>query len=108
MLSDDVLVLVQLNPPGIELCRVSNMKKEAEGDGGGPRMDKLCTLLLPPLLQPRDGTSSTAHIISVDCVGDHPGHQGFSRGPWPEYHHAPLGAANHSASRQRIASSASR
>jgi hypothetical protein len=38
MISDDVLVLVQLYPPGIELCRVLNTEKEAEerdgGDGG--------------------------------------------------------------------------
>jgi hypothetical protein len=42
MISEDVFALVQLNPPGIELSRISNMKV----DGSGPRMNKLCTLLL--------------------------------------------------------------
>jgi hypothetical protein len=127
MISDDVLAIVQLNPPGIELCRISNMGKEVEDEAGGeaggaggagaggpgggdrdgggatkekgrgcsgrsngrPRMDKLCTLLLPPLRQGRDGTGARA--IWTFCVGEHPGHQTFSRGPWPEYRGAPLG-----------------
>ena len=59
------------------------------GRNGRPRMDKLCTLLLPPLRKERDGTG--AHVIWTFCVGEHPGHQTFSRGPWPEYRHAPLG-----------------
>jgi hypothetical protein len=106
MISDDVLALVQLDPPGIELCRVSNMKTKAEGGGGDrdggatsdrgsrsdePRMDKLCTLLLPPLRQRRDGTGTRARLIWSFCAGEHPGHQLFSCGPWPEYRHAPLG-----------------
>jgi len=54
-----------------------------------PRMDKLCTLLLPPLRKERDGTG--ARVIWSFCSGEHPGHQTFSRGPWPEYRRAPLG-----------------
>ena len=127
MLSKDVLALVQLDPPGIELCRISNMEKEVEdeaggGEGGGkegsgtggdygggatkdnsrgrsdrsdgrPRMDKLCTLLLPPLREERDGTGARtrARVIWAFCVAEHPEHQTFSRGPWPEYRRAPLG-----------------
>src|SRR6266403_362021 len=117
MISKDVLALVQLDPPGIELCRISNMQEDeaaAEEDGAGgdndsgatndnnrgrskssdgrPRMDKLCTLLLPPLRQQRDGTGTrSAHIIWTFCVGEHPGHQTFSRGPWPEYRLASQG-----------------
>jgi len=45
-------------------------------------MDKLCTLLLPSL---QDG----ARVDWAVCVGEHPGHQAFSRGPWPEYRRAP-------------------
>jgi hypothetical protein len=126
MISKDVLALVQLDPPGIELCRISNMGKEVEedeatgeeeGEGSGgtsgdfdrgaatnendrgrsgrsdgrrPRMDKLCTLLLPPLRQGRDGIGG-ARVIWTFIVGEHPGHQTFSRGPWPEYRHARLG-----------------
>lgn len=78
MISEDVFALVQLDPPGIELCRISNMK----GASSGPRMDKLCTLLLPPL---QDGACPDWAV----CVGEHPGHQPFSRGPWPEYRRAP-------------------
>jgi hypothetical protein len=80
MISEDILALVQLNPPGIEMCRVSNMKEDLSGNG--PHMNKLCTLLLPPL---QDG----AHTDWAVCMGQHPGNQKFSRGPWPEYRHAP-------------------
>jgi len=45
-------------------------------------MDKLCTLLLAPL---QDGARADWAV----CVGEHPGHQAFSRGPWPEYRRAP-------------------
>jgi hypothetical protein len=118
MISKDVLALVQLDPPGIELCRISNMGKEVEDEAAGeegsgtsgdrdsgatndnsrgrsgrsdgrPRMDKLCTLLLPPLRKERGGTG--ARVNWAFCVGEHPGHQTFSRGPWPEYRRAPLG-----------------
>jgi hypothetical protein len=53
-------------------------------------MDKLCTLLLPPLRQRRD-TGARARMTWASCSGEHPGHQMFSQGAWPEYHHAPLG-----------------
>jgi len=137
MISKDVLALVQLDPPGIELCRISNMGKEVEDEatgeeGGGeegsgtsgdrgatndnsrgrsgrsdgrPRMDKLCTLLLPPLRQERDGTGgrdrdharvhARARVIWSFCIGEHPGHQTFSRGPWPEYRRAPMLGRRH-------------
>ena len=84
MISEDVFALVQLDPPGIELCRISNMTIMMTGgsDGSQPHMDKLCTLLLPPL---QDGARPDWAV----CVGEHPGHQPFSRGPWPEYRRAP-------------------
>jgi len=80
MISEDVFALVQLDPPAIELSRISNM----DGSDGcsGPRMDKLCTLLLPPL---QDGARPEWAV----CVGEHPGHQPFSCGPWPAYRRAP-------------------
>jgi hypothetical protein len=117
MISKDVLALVQLDPPGIELCRVSNMKREAEdghgGDGGatntrgspndGPRMDKLCTLLLPPLqygnhrtvLAPAFGHSAlgTFRVIKYSPAG---------RGQSIAMHH--WGATKCSAGRQKTAS----
>ena len=126
MISKDVLALVQLDPPGIELSRISNMGKEVEeeargeegsgtsgdrdsgatndnnsrgrsgrSDGRRPRVDKLCTLLLPPLRQERDGTGDRARVNWSFCVGEHPGHQTFSRGPWPEYRRAPLLGRRH-------------
>src|SRR5580693_1382305 len=86
MVSEDVFALVQLNPPGIELSRISNMKDDggsiSGSDGWCPRMDKLCTLLLPPR---QDGARPDWAV----CVGEHPGHQLFSRGPWPAYRRAP-------------------
>jgi hypothetical protein len=76
-----------IDQPGIELCRVLNMEKEAEerdgGDGGatndrgspndGPRMDELYMLLLSALRQPRDGVG---HHISTRVLGIH--HRGVS------------------------------
>lgn len=35
MISKDVLALVQLEPLGIELCRISNMGKEVEDEAAG-------------------------------------------------------------------------
>ena len=64
--------------------------RSSRSDGRRPRMDKLCTLLLPPLRQGRDGIGG-ARVIWTFIVGEHPGHQTFSRGPWPEYRHARLG-----------------
>ncbi|KAF8502729.1 hypothetical protein F5888DRAFT_1800270 [Russula emetica] len=100
MISTDILALIQLDPPGIELCRVSNMRNEGEegatnsshhsSQNDGPRMDRLCTLLFSPLRQ-RDGTGAGATASTAFCVGEHSGHQTFSCEPWPEYHHAPLG-----------------
>ena len=100
MISNDVFVLVQFDPPGIELCRVSNMQNEGEEGGlnshGGQsdelRMDKSCTLLLPPLQQRQDGMGPQyARMIfaTVSGVEEYPGYQG---GPWPEHpsHHEPL------------------
>jgi hypothetical protein len=78
MISEDVFALVQLDPRlGIELCRISNVRGTTP-----PRMDKLCTLLLPQL---RDGARADWAV----CVGEHPGHQAFSRGPWPTYRRTP-------------------
>ena len=118
MISKDILVQVQVDPPGIELCRISNMQKEAEegegGEGSGgssggdddggatndrgsrnngpPRMDKLCTLLLPPLRKRDDVPLGRSACINwASCVGQHPGHHTFSRGPWPEYRSTPQG-----------------
>src|SRR5713226_898189 len=95
MISDDVLALVQLDPPGIELCRISNMQNEGATNSrchssreDGPHMDRLCTLLLPPLRQEPDGTSAT--ITRAFCFGGQSGHEAFSE-PWPECHRAPSG-----------------
>src|SRR5258708_5441509 len=95
MISDDVLALLQVDPPGIELCRISNMQNEGATNScyhsnrkDGPRMDRLCTLLLPPPWQEPDGTS--AIISRVFCIGGQSGHQTFSE-PRPECHRAPLG-----------------
>ena len=65
-------------------------RSSGRSDGRRPRMDKLCTLLLPPLRQARDGING-ARVIWTFIVGEHPGHQTFSRGPWPEYRHARVG-----------------
>jgi hypothetical protein len=101
MISTDVLALIQLDPLGIELYRVSNMRNEGEegatnnghhsSQNDGPRMDRLCTLLFPPLRQQRDGTGAGPSVYMAFCVGGHSGHQTFSREPRPEYHRAPLG-----------------
>jgi hypothetical protein len=103
MISTDVLALIQLNPPGIELYRVSNIQNEGEegatissrhsSQNDGPRIDRLCTLLFPPL---RPGLQSYvsgagASVYTASCVGEHPGHQKNSYEPGPECHRAQLG-----------------
>ena len=50
------------------------------------RMDKLSTLLLPPLREGRGPDGTDARVIWTFCVEEHPVHQTFSRGPWPEYY----------------------
>ena len=78
MISKDVLMLIQLNCPGIELCQILNMKGATNSSGSVPHMEKFCTLLLPPL---QDG----ACTVWATCAGEHPGHEEFSHGPLPEY-----------------------
>ena len=99
MISNDVLALIRLDPPGIELCRLSNMQNEGEegatntshhsSQNDGPRMDRLCMLLFPPLRPQPDGIGARARLHTGFWVGRN-GYQTFSREPWPEYHRAPL------------------
>ena len=97
MISNDVLALIQLYPPGIELCRVSNIRNEEGATNRShhssrndePRMDRLCTLLFPPLRQQRDGAG--ARISMAFVVGEHLAHETFSSEVWTEYHRTPLG-----------------
>ena len=84
MISEDIVALARLNPPGIELCRISNMKNGASSSsssGSGPRMETLCTLQLPSL--------RISYVECAYCIGEHPDHEAFSRGPLPEYAHPP-------------------
>jgi len=102
MISNDVLALIQLDPPGIELYRLFNMRSEGEegathsshhsSRNDGPRMDRLCTLLFPPLRQQRGGTGADASVSKAFCVGEHLGHQTFSCETCPEHHRAPQGS----------------
>jgi hypothetical protein len=97
MISNNVLALIQLDPPGIELCRVSNIRNEGEEGAtnrsrdDGPRMDRLCTLLFPPLRQQRDGTGASASVSTAFCAEKHSGHQTLSWEPCSECHRGPLG-----------------
>ena len=102
MISSDLLALIQLDPPGIELCRLTNMQNEGEegttnsshhsSQNDGPGMDRLCMLLFPPLRPQRDdGIGTGTRVYTGFCVGRNSSHQTFSREPWPEYHHEPLG-----------------
>lgn len=52
-----------------------NSRGRSCGSDGRPRMDKLCTLLVPPLRQERDGTGARARAMSTFCVGEHAGYQ---------------------------------
>ncbi|KAI0245236.1 hypothetical protein BJV78DRAFT_540297 [Lactifluus subvellereus] len=48
IIPEDILALVRLDPPGSELCRISNMKMGATSSSESSlRMKILCTLLLP-------------------------------------------------------------
>src|SRR5258708_3272769 len=99
MISNDVVALLQLDPPGIELCRVSNMQNEREGainshhghgsHSDGPRVDRLCILLLPQLRQ--RNSSARAGVDYASYHNDQQCHKMFSDRLWPNLHQAPMG-----------------
>ncbi len=98
MISNDVVALLQLDPPGIELCRVSNMQNEREGainshhghgsHSDGPRVDRLCILLLPQLRQ--RNSSARAGVDYASYHNDQQCHKMFSDRLWPNLHQAPM------------------
>src|SRR5258708_2219437 len=114
MISNDVVAFLQFDPPGVVLCRVSNMQNEREGAindhhglGGqsdGPCMDKLCTLLLP---HRRKAISSAR--AGVEYAYYHYDQQSFSSLQLPYHHqvpmcHVPQRHTFHQSTRDRIIS----
>ncbi|KAI0271302.1 hypothetical protein BC834DRAFT_858759 [Gloeopeniophorella convolvens] len=66
VLSEDIVLLVRLNEPALELCRLSHIVERK------PTLETVCTLSLPSLV-------STARMQWATCFGEHPGHALFSR-----------------------------
>ena len=69
-------------------------------------MDRLCTLLFPPLRQQRDEAGARAAVVTAFCVGELPGHQTLSCESRPKYHSGPLerGQIFRQAARNRVIS----
>ena len=70
MLSQDIILLIRLREPALELCRLSNL--------GGPdvALETVCVLSLPEL-------TMSASLRWATCFGEHPGHALFSKGRHP-------------------------
>jgi hypothetical protein len=67
MLSDEIVLLIRLGEPGLELCRLTNV--------GGPdaSLETVCILSLPEL-------TMYTFLHWATCLGEHPGHGLFSKG----------------------------
>ena len=70
MLSEDIILLIHLREPALELCRLSNL--------GTPdvALQTVCVLSLPEL-------TISASLRWATCFGEHPGHALFSKGRHP-------------------------
>ena len=70
MLSQDIILLIRLREPALELCRLSNL--------GAPdvALETVCVLSLPEL-------TMSASLRWATCFGEHPGHALFSKGRHP-------------------------
>ena len=67
MLSEEIILLVRLREPALELCRLSNI-----GDREKASLETVCILSFPEL-------SPNATMIWTTCYSQHPGHVPFSR-----------------------------
>ncbi|KAI0298783.1 hypothetical protein B0F90DRAFT_1731051 [Multifurca ochricompacta] len=66
VLSEDIILLVRLGDPALELCRLTNI------GGPNPTLETVCVLSLPAL-------SQGACMRWATCFGEHPGHALFSK-----------------------------
>ena len=67
VLSEDIILLIRLREPALELCRLANI-----GDSGKASLEAICILYLPVL-------TSRASLQWVGCTEEHPGHALFSK-----------------------------
>ena len=70
VLSEDIVLLIRLREPMLELCRLSNL--------GTPdvALETVCILTLPEL-------NMSSFLRWATCFGEHPGHALFSKGRHP-------------------------
>ena len=66
VLSEDMVLLVRLREPALELCRLRDI------GGSSPSLETVCMLSLPEL-------TMSASLRWATCFGEHPGHSLFSR-----------------------------
>ncbi|KAH9963630.1 hypothetical protein BC827DRAFT_1266401 [Russula dissimulans] len=66
VLSEDMILLVRLREPVLELCRLRDI------GGSSPSLETVCMLTLPEL-------TISASLRWATCFGEHPGHALFSR-----------------------------
>ena len=67
VLSGEIILLIRLREPALELCRLANI-----GDSGKASLETVCILSLPI-------PTSSACLKWVGCAEEHPGHALFSK-----------------------------
>ena len=67
VLSEEIILLIRLREPALELCRLTNI-----GDRGKASLETVCIFSLPTL-------TSRACLRGVDAIEEHPGHALFSK-----------------------------
>ena len=69
VLSEDIVLLIRLREPALELCRLSDI-------GPNAKLETVCILALPEM-------TTSASLRWATCFGEHPGHALFSKGRHP-------------------------
>ena len=77
VLSDEIILLIRLREPALELCRLKHI-----GDRERATLETVCILSLPELTQ-------SASLRWATCFGEHPGHALFSKNPQQQPPRAP-------------------
>jgi hypothetical protein len=84
VLLEEIILLIHLCEPALELCRLSNLRVDAPNVA----LETVCILSLPEPLM-------SASLRWTTCFGEHPGHALFSRGRHPPKYPPPPLALRH-------------
>jgi hypothetical protein len=90
VLSEEIILLIRLRDPALELCRLANL-----GDREKASLETVRILALPEL-------TVSASLRWATCFGEHPGHALFSKYRQHPPHLHPLQATNSGSDREMI------